>query len=99
MQRSRHVAIVDEEIFLDVERLITAFQITGAVIINTVPQYQILRACRSPNRIGLQEAHSLQRPVESCRLGKIPRNGESSQVVDCDRHWTRISGFTELTGC
>src|SRR6185503_11544954 len=58
-----------------------------------MPQDQILRACRSANRIGLHEAHSLKRTVECGRFREIPRDSESSQVVDSDRlkHKKKVS--------
>src|SRR5262245_62144077 len=56
-------------------------------------QDQILRARWSANRIGLNEAHALQGAFECCRFREVPRDGESSQVVDRDRAWTRITGL------
>ena len=98
LQRSCDIAVVDKEILFDIERRVAAFEITGTIIFNAMPQDQILRAGGSTNRIGLHEAHALQGAIECCRFREIPRDRESPQVVDSDRHRTRISGFSELTG-
>src|SRR5215217_707385 len=93
LEGSGNVAVIDEEIFFDVERRVAAFEITGAIVIDAVTEDQILCPCGSANRIGLHKAHALQGAIECCWLREVASDGESSQVVDRDRHWTRITGF------
>src|SRR5882672_7377287 len=56
MYRTRHETVVDKEIFLDAEFRVAAFEIAGAVILDAMPQYQVLSARRRANRISLHEA-------------------------------------------
>ena len=58
---ARHEAVVDEEIFLDVELRVAAFEVAGTVVLDAMTQYQVLSARRRANRIGLHKAQ----PVES----------------------------------
>src|SRR6185369_17995444 len=60
LQSTRHVTVVHEEVFLDVELRIPALEITGVIVLHTMSQYQILRACGRPNRIGLYKPHLLK---------------------------------------
>ena len=52
-------SIVDEKIFVDAERRVTAFEVTGSVVGDPVAQCQILRARRCADRISLDEAELL----------------------------------------
>lgn len=51
--------IVDEKIFVDAECRVSAFQVTGPIVGDSVAQCQILRARRSADRISLDESELL----------------------------------------
>src|SRR6185369_9521949 len=99
LQRARDVAVVDEEIFFNIERRVAAFQITGAIVFDAMSQDKILRACWRANRISLDELHLLKCAIERCPFWKITRDRESSQVVETDEHslplrWKHLSRFS-----
>src|SRR6185369_16053019 len=101
LQRARDVAVVDEEIFFNIERRVAAFQITGAIVFDAMSQDKILRACWRANRISLDELHLLKCAIERCRFWKITRDRESSQVVETDEHslplrWKHLSCFLRI---
>jgi len=51
---------INEEVFLDAEFRVAAFEIAGAVILDAMPQYQVLSASRRANRISLHEAEAVE---------------------------------------
>jgi hypothetical protein len=51
-----------------------------------MPQDQILRTRRRPNRISLHEPHLLQRAIECGWPGKIPGDSVAPQVVESHGH-------------
>ena len=63
--RLRQKSVRVQVVFFDVERRILPLEIAGAISDDAVPEYQVLRARRRPNRIGLHESEpidgSLQR--------------------------------------
>ncbi len=77
-----HIAVIDEDVFLEVEPWVTAFQITRAVIVDPMTQHQILGACGRANRIGLHEAQSTNRFSEGRRGKQAPRDGKPAQVAE-----------------
>lgn len=97
LKRSCDVTVVDEEVFFDIKCRVAAFEIAGAIVSDAMPEDQILCACRGANRIGLHEAYLLKRTVECCRPEEVPRDGESSQVVDSDRHARKDSRIDRET--
>src|SRR2546423_1529208 len=60
LQGAGHEAVVDEDILLDIQRGVSAFEIAGAIIPDAMAQDQVLRARRSADRIGLHETEALQ---------------------------------------
>src|ERR1041384_1294287 len=84
LQRSRDVAVVDEEVLFDVECWIASLEIAGAIVFDTMPQDQILRARGRPTRIGLREAHLLERSIECSGLWEIPCDRVAPQIVESD---------------
>jgi hypothetical protein len=80
-----HEAVVDEEVLMDVQAGVPALQITCAVVRHTVPQRQILRACRRSNRVSLHETECLERLRQGSRWKEAPRDRESAQFVDGQR--------------
>ena len=75
-------AVVDEEVLVDVQAGVAALQIARAVVRHTVPQRQILRACRRSNRVSLHETECLERLRQGCRWKQAPRDRVSAQFVD-----------------
>ena len=57
----RNESVVDEEVFLDPERRVTALEIAGPVGGHTMPQRQVLRTRGCADRVGLNEAQPLDR--------------------------------------
>src|SRR5215216_4477223 len=84
LQRSRDVAVVDEEVLFDVECRIASFEIAGAIVSDAMPQDQMLCARRRPNRIGLHETHLLESTFECSGLREIPCDGVAPQIVERD---------------
>ena len=64
LQRSCDVTVVDEEVFFNIECWIASLEITGAIVLDTMSQDQILRTRRRPNRISLHESGLLERAIE-----------------------------------
>src|SRR5579863_3029830 len=52
---------MDEDGFLDAERAIPLFEITGTVVLHTMTRHQVLRPGRCADRVGLDETQ----PIES----------------------------------
>ena len=77
-------AIVDEEIFVDAERRVTALEVSSPIVRDAVAQRQVLRACRRADRIGLDEAEFLQSAFQRGRPEKAARDGIASQVIESD---------------
>src|SRR5204862_1700896 len=57
---ARHEAVVDEDVLFDVERVIQALEIPGAVAGDAMAQREGLRARRRANRICLHEAERVE---------------------------------------
>jgi hypothetical protein len=55
-----HETVVDEKIFVDTKLGVTAFQITGAVVLHAMAQDQILGAGGRADRVGLHKSHSVE---------------------------------------
>src|SRR6185437_3904094 len=64
LQRARHKAVINEEIFLDAKLRITALEIAIAIVGNTMTQHQILRSRRSAYGIGLHETKPVKRALQ-----------------------------------
>src|SRR5450631_4021071 len=63
LQSPGHKTVVDEEIFVDAELCVAAFEIAGAVVLDAMTQDQVLSACRSANGIGLYKPHAMESTV------------------------------------
>jgi len=85
VHRARHETVVDEEIFLDSEFRVAAFEIAGAIIFHTMAQRKILRSCRSANRIGLHEAESVESALQGGGREKVAADSKAAQVVERHR--------------
>jgi hypothetical protein len=85
IQRARNVPVVDETIFFDVERGIAPFEFAGFIILHSMAEDQILRACRRSNRISLNEAHLVQCTLQRSWTEEVASNSVTPQIIDSDR--------------
>ena len=81
---ARHEAVVDEEVFLDAELGVAAFEVAGAVILDAMAQDEILGASGRANRIGLDEAELVKRTLQRGRREEALRDGKAAEVVESD---------------
>ena len=61
---------------------VATLQIAGAVVPHPVPERQILRPCRSPNRVGLHEPEGFERPGQRCGWKEAPRDRVTPQIIE-----------------
>ena len=90
LHRAGDEPIVDEEVLVDVERRIAAFQIPRAVALDAVTERQVLRPRRGTDGVGLHEAQPVQGALQRGRREEAPRDREAAQVVQ------RESGHSEV---
>ena len=57
-----------ENVFLEVQFRITAFEVASAIALRSMTKDQILGACRRPNWVCLNESHSFNRRLQCRRL-------------------------------
>ena len=86
LQGARQEAVVDEEVLLDVERRVEAFEVARSVALDAVPQRQVLRARRSADRVRLHEAQLLERTLQRGRREEAAGDGKPAQVAKGDCH-------------
>ena len=82
----RHVAVVDEEVFLDPERRVVPLEIAGAVVDDPMPQRQVLGPGGRPDRIGLNESELLQCLLQRGGGEQAAGDSEPPQLVETDGH-------------
>jgi hypothetical protein len=82
LQGRRDVPVVNEEILLYPESFIMPLQIAGPISFNPMPQNQILRARRRPNRIRLHERHPLQCPSQRRRSKERSPYRKAPQIIE-----------------
>jgi hypothetical protein len=82
LQRPRDEAVVDEVVLFDVERWVTAFQVTRPVADDPMAQDQILRACRRTDRIGLNKGHRLESSFQACWFDEVPRDRKPPECIE-----------------
>ena len=68
LHRRGHEAVVDEDVLLDAERRVAAFEVAGAVALDAVAQRRILRARRRAN-LG-RPARTPAYPSARCERGR-----------------------------
>ena len=73
--------VVDEEILLDAQRRVLAFEIAGDVAGHAMAQRQILRTSRRAQRIGLHEPQARQRPRQRGGGKQAARDGVAAQLI------------------
>ena len=90
LQLLGHKAVVDEEIFFDTELRIAAFQIAGTIILDAMPQHEILRPRWGADGVGLHEPNLCSARlsvVGGDRLRATAKRRRSSKVMGIgDRH-------------
>ena len=86
MDGACHEAVGDEEILLDAERRVAAFEIAGTVVLDAVAQRQVLRARRRADRIGLHEAQPVEGAFQRGGREETVGDGKAPQVVEGDWH-------------
>ena len=69
VQRPRDEAVVDEDVFLDVERSVAPLEIARSIPADAMPQREVLRPGRRTYRVGLYESQPIERALQR-RLGK-----------------------------
>ena len=84
---ARQDAVVDEEVLLQSEPRIARFQVARPVVQYAMPQGQVLRAGRSPDRIHLHEAKSGDGPLQRSRPEQAAGNRVAAEGVERERCW------------
>src|SRR5580704_16119924 len=91
LQFARNEAVIDEEVFVDVELGVSSLQISCAIALNAMTQDQVLRTSRRANRIGLHESHVVKSAFKRGRRKQTTRDRKAPQVVEGDRHPCMLS--------
>ena len=86
LRGARQEAVVDEKVFLNVQRRIAPLQIARAVVLDPVAQRQVLRARRSTNRVGLDKAQSGDGLGQGGGRKQHARDGIAAQGLQGDGH-------------
>ena len=86
VQGSRHEAVVDEDVLLDVEGRVETFEVAGAVTLDAVSQGQILRARGRADRVGLHEPQVIEGALQRCGWEEAAADSKAPQPVQRDRH-------------
>ena len=90
LQRPRQEAVRDENILLEAELPVEAFEVAGAVVLDAMAQHQILRASRRPDRVGLHKAQPLKGAFQSCGREEGAGNSKAPQVGEGDHQGQTI---------
>ena len=77
-----HEAVVDEEVFVNIEVGILSFQIAGAIAGHAMAQREVLRPGRRADRIGLHEAERIERALQRGGREKAASDGRAPQVIE-----------------
>src|SRR5215468_2697214 len=86
LEPPRDEPVGQEEVLLEVELAIAAVEIAHAVVTHPMPQDEVLRPGRRTDRVGLDETHALEGPLERSRGEERPRGRMPPQVVETDPH-------------
>ena len=86
LKSSGHETVVDEEILIDAELHVAAFEVAGTVILHAMAQDQVLRAGGSADRIGLHKAQPMEGALQRGWREEAPGDRKAPQLVDGDRH-------------
>ena len=82
LQRAGDEAVVDEDVFVNVEALVATFEIAGAIARDAVAERQILSPGWRANRIRLDKRERIECALERGRRKQTARDGESAQFVE-----------------
>src|SRR5713226_1812398 len=83
---TRHEAVVDEEILLDAELRVAAFEVAGTVVLDAMAQGKVLGARGRANRVGLHKAEPVESALQRGRREEAVGDGKAAQVVESDQH-------------
>jgi hypothetical protein len=88
---TRDESVVDEEIFFNSENIasttrVAPLEISGPIVLHSMPQDQVLSAGWCTNRISLDKQHPMQGALQSGRRKQALGDHHPPQVADCDRH-------------
>ena len=82
LQPARHEAVVDEDVFFDVERRVAPLQIAGAVALHALAKDQVLRPRRRADRVRLHEPQPIERARQRGRPEQAARDREAPQILE-----------------
>ena len=82
---ARHEAVVDEEVLLDAELRVAAFEVAGTVVLDAMAQHQILSARRRADRVGLHKAQPVEGAFQRGGREEAAGDGKAPQVVERDQ--------------
>jgi hypothetical protein len=81
LARARQEAVVDEEVLLDVELCVSAFEIARAVACDAMAERQVLGPRRRADRIRLDEAELVDRPAQRGGREQAASDGVAAQLL------------------
>src|SRR5579864_2178693 len=79
-------SVIDEEILLDPELHIPAFQIACFVVLDAMTKDEVLGPGRRSNRVGLDKLQPMQGAFQSGRRKQTLRHKKPPQMVERNRH-------------
>ena len=79
-----HKAVVDEEVLLNAELGVAAFEVAITVVLNTMAQHQVLSARGGADRVGLDETEPLERAFQRSGCEKTTGDRKAAQVIEGD---------------
>src|ERR1700733_5000256 len=81
LQGIRHETVVNEDVFLDAELRVIAFQIPGAVVLHSMAKGKVLSASRRADRVGLHKAQPIDGAFQGGGCEEAAGDGVAPQVV------------------
>ena len=82
VQPARDEAVVDENVFLHVQRAIEPLEIASGVPADAVAQDEVLRPRRRADRIGLDETEAIDRALQRRWREEAARDGVATKVIE-----------------
>jgi hypothetical protein len=74
--------VVEEEGFFDRQARVTALQLAGAIVLNTLREDQILSASGRTHRVGLDKAQARNGPRQGGGLEKTARDRVAAKLLE-----------------
>ena len=81
LHRAGDEAVVDEDVFVNVEARVATFEIAGAIARHAVTKREILRAGRRADRVRLDEAEHVECALQRGRRKRLRATANRAQVV------------------